>query len=86
MMLEAKKVVADPTEGDFKFTYHFAWFPTQVDEGLIWFETYQKVYMYTIRDRVNYIMNRLDLPVYFKGCGGWDLIITKRKLKMGFKI
>jgi len=71
----------EPQEGDYKFTYHFAWLPTQVDGYKIWMEKYQKAYTWRVRNRRVYSI-AMKKTLYFPNCGGWDLIAAQRIKKL----
>lgn len=61
--------------GDYKITQHFAWWPTEVEGYVIWFEKFKKIYEWRVRDRYNCFRG---ICYTFKNCGGWDLIATQR--------
>lgn len=68
MKLKTIPIIPKPKEGDTKIERRFAWWPHQVEDKLIWLESYEVHYIFTRRNRVAIVGYRMfDIM-----CGGWD--------------
>lgn len=77
ILTKAKPAESTPKEGDRKTTTHFAWWPKKVKEGVIWLESYERHYQYTVRKRFHmmmYLVIDAVLPA-------WDIIEERRVSK-----
>jgi hypothetical protein len=72
MKLKTYTPKGQPQEGDYRIDLHFAWCPKRVENTLIWFEHYKKVYQYTTKERITYMYGIGVIGPFT--CGGWDLI------------
>jgi len=74
MLLKKEKTEKQPSEGDYKITLHYAWWPVKTTSGTIWLERYKKIWLYATRPR----WVDLHIAMIKTICGDWDLKEVKR--------
>lgn len=77
MRLKKYNTPQEPKNGDFKITYHFAWWPKRVENSLIWLEKYSRAHKYVVKERVAFYPGVLRT---FKAVWGkWELLGERLK-------